>query len=258
MTITEKEYARIKKLKTKKGRQKDNKFMVEGIRCLQELVVSDYRIDQIYVCENYLTETGRSFLDQNENSHYEFADPRRFDQLISEKTSQGIIAVANRKNHEVCNPDRTNFVLVVEKMSDPSNLGSVIRSAVSFGAPLIIGPNSAELYSPKVISASSGFIFKGALTVCPALPEQLNLLRKKGFIIYGADSRGVNIQKIGLTGKKTALVIGNEAFGLSEDVCQKLDKTIRIPIRSEVDSLSAPVAAGILLYALTDKRRKIK
>ena len=258
MPITEKQFARLKKLKTKKGRQKERKFLVEGVRCLQELLASNYQVEQFFICEDRLTETGWKFLDQRKNLHPEILNPRRFDQLISEKTSQGIIAVANHKNLEYFKPGRANFVLIVERMSDPSNLGSVIRSAVSFGVPLVVGPLSAELYSPKVISASSGFLFRADITVSPSVLVQLNHLRENGFLIYGADSRGVNIQKLGFAGKRTALVIGNEAFGLSEDVRQKIDKTVKIPIRTEIDSLSAPVATGILLFALTDKMRKIK
>ena len=258
MPITEKEYARIKKLTTKKGRSKDRRFLVEGVRCLQELLASNYQIEQIFICEDRLTETGWKFLDKRANLKPESLNPRRFDQLAGEKSSQGIIAVVKYKNLDYFKPGNANFVLIVERMSDPSNLGSVIRSAVSFGVPLVIGPQSAELYSPKVISASSGFLFRADITVSPSVLVQLNHLRENGFQIYGADSRGVNIQKIGFAGRRTALVIGNEAFGLSEDVRQKIDKTVRIPIRTEIDSLSAPVATGILLFALTDKMRKIK
>jgi len=258
MPITEKQLAQYKKLKTKKGRQKFGKFLVEGVRSVEELKTSDYQIDDILVCEERLTETGIRFIEKSSKMNFTYIDSRRFSLLADEKSSQGLIAIAEQKDHARIIPGSPNLILILERISDPSNLGSIIRSAVSFGVPIIIGGKSVELYSPKVISVSSGLIFKAQILSCPAVNEQINILRAKAYKIYGTDSSGSNVQKISWLGKKIALVIGNEAFGLSEDIRQKLDKIISIPIKARVDSLSAPVAAGIMLYAISEKLSRVK
>lgn len=258
MPITEKQLALYKKLKTKKGRQKFGKFLVEGVRCVEELKTSDYQIDDVLVCQERLTETGSQFIERSSQLDFNSIDSRRFTLLTDEKSSQGIIAIAQQKDHTRVYFGSSNLILILERISDPSNLGSIIRSAVSFGVPLIIGKESVELYSPKVISASSGLLLKAQILSCPVVNEQINNLRSKSYKIYGTDSSGSNVQKIDWLGKKIALVIGNEAFGLSEGIRQKLDKIVSIPIKARVDSLSAPVAAGIMLYAISDKQSKAK
>jgi TrmH family RNA methyltransferase len=129
---------------------------------------------------------------------------------------------------------------------------------VAFGAGLIIGSESAELYSPKVVSASSGYLFRAKIKQVEAIPGEINDLRAHSFAVWGADNTGEDIGKIKETPSRIALVIGHEAFGLADDVAQKLDKTVRIPISAHVDSLSAPVAGSILLQRISERMGILK
>lgn len=145
---------------------------------------------------------------------------------------------------------KSRFILIAERISDPSNLGSIIRSAVAFGAKLIIGPGSADIYSPRVISASSGAVLRADLEMCTSLPERLDFLKTNSFPIWGGDIDGTDVDKIAEFPPKIALVIGHEAFGLSPEIRQLLDMKVMVRVAGQVESLSAPVAAAILLYCL--------
>ncbi len=249
--MTNREHSRLKKLRQKKYRQENNLFLVEGIRPLGVLHESDYFVEQVIVCTSLLTSSGREFLEKHRRLPVVELDSQRFEQLSSEITPQGILAVVQMKNHTVPIKADLEFILVAEKISDPSNLGSLLRSARAFDAGVILGTESAELYSPKVISASSGYLFKIRIEVCPDIPGRLKNLKKKAYQIWAGDVDGDNIRKIKKLPEKLALAIGHEAFGLSDSARQEVDRFVTIPISSEVESLSAPVAGAILMYILS-------
>ncbi|MBD3218945.1 MAG: hypothetical protein GF310_11775 [candidate division Zixibacteria bacterium] len=258
MDLTRNELKSLRKLSTKKGRREAGKFPVEGVRCIKELLSSDYACKMLIVCRNLLSETGHDFLDSLRGVPVYELNTRQFNQIANEKSSQGLIAVTDAKKFDTIEFEAGELLVVIQKMSDPSNLGSIIRSAVAFGAGLIIGSESAELYSPKVISASSGYLFKAKIKQVEAIPGELNSLREHSIAVWGADNTGEDIGKIKEMPSRIALVIGHEAFGLADDVARKLDKIVRIPISANVDSLSAPVAGSILLQRISERMGILK
>lgn len=258
MKISESELSRIKKLTTKKGRKQFGKFLVEGIRCLQELLASDFEVDKIIISNSLLTETGRQFLKSLSKITTHELNAPKFSQLTSEKTSQGIIAIANSRPFRELSIGKKALVCVIPRMSDPSNLGALIRSAAAFRAKLVIGSDSAEIYSPRVISASSGYVFRAEIEQCETVLEKLNNLKTKSFHLWGADNSGKNIKSLDYFPDRVAIVIGNEAFGLAEDIKQKLDLFVKIPIDPSVDSLSAPIAGSIILNEISDRLGLLK
>jgi TrmH family RNA methyltransferase len=253
MQITQRDLTLVRKLQSRKTRREFGKFLVEGVRCVRVLIESNYIVDKILVNESLLTETGRAFLKEHKRLPVSFLEARRFKQVASEKSSQGIIAVANIKRLKNIDPSKISLVLAAQTISDPSNLGSIIRSSFAFGARLMVSSDSADIYSSRVISASSGYIFKAEPEVCKSLIERLSFFKKNSFEIWGADTTGKALGKAARAPRKVALVVGNEAFGLSPEIRAVLDRTIKIPISPEVESLSAPVAAAVMLYALSGK-----
>ncbi|HDS01649.1 MAG TPA: RNA methyltransferase [candidate division Zixibacteria bacterium] len=253
MDLTQRELSALRKLNSRKGRKESGRFLVEGVRCVKELVSSDYECEKIIVCRNLLTETGRNFLDSLKGFQVYELTTRKFNQITDEKTSQGIIAVARAADSGQPEFEPDGLVLVIQKMSDPSNLGSIIRSAVAFGAKLIIGPQSVELYSPRVISASSGYLFKAHVKTVRDILLEISTLHENSFVVWGADKNGQEIGMIEDMPARIALVIGHEAFGLADDITNELDKLVGIPISSRVDSLSAPIAASILMQRISER-----
>ncbi len=253
MQITQRDLALIRRLQSRKTRREFGKFLVEGVRCVRVLVESNYIVDKVLVNESLLTETGREFLKEHKRLPVNVLEARKFKQIASEKSSQGIIAVANIKRLKNIDPCKTSLLMAAQTISDPSNLGSIIRTSVAFGARVMITADSADIYSSRVISASSGYIFKAEPEVCKSLIERLTFFKKNSFEIWGADTAGKTLGKIAKASRRVALVVGNEAFGLSPEIRAVLDRTIKIPISTEVESLSAPVAAAVMLYALSGK-----
>lgn len=258
MKLSENELSRLKKLTAKKGRKKSGRFLVEGIRCVEELIASDFEVEKILVCSSLLTETGREFHGSLSKFPLYELTARKFSLLSSEKSPQGIIAVARTRIHNELSFDKKALVCVIPGMSDPSNLGALIRSAAAFRAKLIIGSDSAEIYSPRVISASSGYVFRAEIELCETVLERLNYLRGKSFTLWGADNSGRDIKSLGKFPDRIAVAIGNEAFGLAEDIKQKMDMFVKISIDSSVDSLSAPIAGSILLNEISDRLGLLK
>ena len=258
MDLKQKELLALRKLSTKKCRREQERFLVEGVRCVKELISSDYECEKIIICRNLLTETGKSFLDSMKTYPLYELTTRKFTQITHEKSSQGIIAVARAADLTSLEYGPKEFVIIIQKMSDPSNLGSIIRSAVAFGAKLLIGPESSELYSPKVISVSSGYLFKAQIKLVHDISSELIDLKENRFLIWGADRDGQNIIEIEDFPPRIALVIGHESFGLADDLAFGLDKLVRIPISSGIDSLSAPVAGSILAQRISERMRIIK
>ena len=258
MKLSENELTRIKKLTTKKGRKKSGKILVEGTRCIRELLVSDFEVEKIIVSTTLLTETGREFLKSISDHEVYELNAHKFSQIAVEKSSQGIIAVARFKAGKELSFGKKSLVCMIPKMSDPSNLGALIRSAVAFRAKLIIGSESAEVFSPKVISASSGYVFRAEIEICESVIERLNFLRDNAFRLWGADNSGNDIGSIREFPDRIVIVIGNEAFGLAEDIKQKMDSFVKIAVDPMVDSLSAPIAGSILLREISDRLGLLK
>jgi len=258
MFISENEIKSLAKLKAKKERYLQKRFLVEGIRCVTEVLKSDYPIEKLLICESELTSTGENFkVEQNHIPKYSISG-KHLKKISSAESSQGVIAVVGmRSESELDYSDESNLVLIAERISDPSNLGSLIRSCTAFNAKLIISSDSVDIYNPKVIRSSAGMIFNLEFTIHLELHTQLTRLKKKDFQIWGAEMQGKSINRIAKFPRNLALVIGNEAFGISENLNQDLDSIVSIPIRKDIESLSAPVAGGIMLYFLASKLRII-
>ena len=142
-------------------------------------------------------------------------------------------------------------VCLLDKIQDPGNLGTIIRSAVAFKIDtIILSQDTVDLYNDKVIRASEGMIFHLNI-IRGDLKEYINLLKKDNYTIYGTDCLlGTNIKDISFKGLN-AIIIGNEGKGIDENIKKLCDEHIHIPIVCE--SLNAGVAASIIFYEIANK-----
>ncbi len=143
-------------------------------------------------------------------------------------------------------------VLVLDRIQDPGNLGTILRTAESFGISNILSlKGSVSWTNEKVLRSSLGSIL--ALKICEdAVEADLKELKAKGYHLLGADMSGEDIRSFKAP-EKWALVIGNEGSGLSSEVRANLDYCIRIPMKEGMESLNAAVAASILMFSLAMK-----
>lgn len=160
---------------------------------------------------------------------------------------QEILQVATQKNE-------TPFIIIADEISDPHNLGAIIRTAECAGAHGIIIPNRRAVgLNFTVAKASSGALEYVKIVRVTNISAVLDDLKTQGLWVFGADMDGQTYCQTDLTGP-IALVIGSEGFGLSRLVKEKCDVIISLPLCGKINSLNASVAAGILMYEISRQR----
>lgn len=139
--------------------------------------------------------------------------------------------------------------ILLDGVADPGNMGTIIRTAVAFGHPVVVGEGSADIYSPKVVRSAMGALFRADIRTVN-LREEIPALQEKGIRVLAATLS----EKSRLLGEEpvqnTAIVIGNEANGVSKEVCSLCDGEIIIPMRGGCESLNAAVAASIFMWEM--------
>ncbi len=147
-------------------------------------------------------------------------------------------------------------MLILDGVSDPGNLGTIIRTAESMGADAVLLTNNcADLYGPKAVRATMGSIFRMPAVSCEC-GEMLAELKARGFSICASSLAAERtISEVGAA-QKTALVVGNEAHGISAAVEESADTLFKIPMYGKAESLSVSIAAGIAMYELGAKARR--
>ena len=169
---------------------------------------------------------------------------------------QGILAVVEKKSKTNMIDYNQDIILVLDGIQDPGNIGTILRTVDSIGLKqIILSDKCADIYNPKVVRSTMGAIFRVNAIESNELIETLNEIKKNNFEIVSTDLKTEhNIYDIDY--KNIAIVIGNEANGVSEEILKISDKKIKIPMLGKTESLNASVATGIILYEYV--RRKIK
>ena len=225
-------------LKEKKGRKTLGMFLVEGRKMVFECQKSGMEIDLVILSETY---DGESFSDLRTVTVSE--DVFRY--LSDEKTPQGVLCRVKIPTNELVSPK--GKCLLLDGVSDPGNMGAIIRTANAAGyEEIYLTEDCTDPYSPKSVRASMSGIFFTKLYV-RSRAEILSALR--GIPVVVADMGGVNLFSFAPP-PRFALVIGNEGNGVSDEVKNAATHTVRIPMRQTQESLNASVAAGIAMYFL--------
>ena len=147
-------------------------------------------------------------------------------------------------------------LLVLEHVQDPGNVGTLFRTAEAAGAGgVILDRETADPYSPKVLRATMGAVFRLPFVISNDLPGLLRQLRAEGFSLTAAHLAGTEYYDAVSYPARTAFLIGNEGNGLSEEITSLADKKVRIPMEGQTESLNAAVAGALLLYEAYRQRR---
>ena len=146
------------------------------------------------------------------------------------------------------------FLVILDGVTDPHNLGAIIRSAECAGAHGVIIPERRAVgLTPAAVKASAGAVEYLPVAREVNLTRTIERLKKEGIWIYGTAMNGEDYRKVDFSGPK-ALVIGSEGEGMSRLVGESCDKVVTLPMKGKIESLNASVAAGILLYAMMDAK----
>lgn len=234
------------KEKAKVRRQK-KLFVVEGIKMFREIPKD--KLVSIFVSEKFEKENEELL----SHTDYILLSDSVFKKISDTVTPQGILAVVKQNEFTVEDiierrDKERSCIVVLDRLQDPGNLGTIVRTGEGAGITGIVMSNdSVDLYNPKVIRSTMGSVFRVPVAVVPDLQDAIKKMKQNGIETYAAHLNGMEYQK-GAFGKDIALLIGNEAKGLSDEVSVMADKLIKIPMEGKVESLNAAVATAILMY----------
>lgn len=245
MILTSKNNPLIKEtasLKEKKGRKEHGLFLVEGVKMARECLRSDFELERVFVAENYAFDP--DFLSKVSDKMITVgADVLRF--LSDEKTPQGVLCRVKIPQRQMQSPKGN--ALFLDGVSDPGNVGAIIRSANAAGyEEIYLTRECADPYSPKSVRASMSGVFFTKLYIGER-EDILNVL--SGVPLIVADMHGENAFCFSAP-KQFVLAIGNEANGISVATRSAAKHIVSIPMSSTQESLNAAVSAGILMYVL--------
>jgi len=226
----------IRSLHSKKNRDSEQLFLVEGDKMIAEsLVYKKENIHSIYY-------TNLSQLDLKTFSEFENFEitEKELEQISTLKNPSKSFAVLK---YDVVKPTKSTFKIAVDTVQDPGNMGTILRLADWFGVDEVICSfDTVDIYNPKVVQASMGAIFRVNVTYCD-LPAYI---KESELPSYGAFLEGTNIYSSKLS-PKGILVLGNEGNGISDAVKKEIDHYITIPKKGKSESLNVSTATGILL-----------
>lgn len=263
--ITSRENPRIKHARSvREGRETDLMF-IEGIRLVEEALRSSLRLSEAFVSAELLGSERtdlivRALRDSGAIVHS--VSKKVSDSLSDTKNGQGIVALADRpvlKKLRELNPGNTSgipLVLFLDTVSNPSNLGAVVRTAEAAGvAGLIVSRGSADPYSAKALRASMGSAFRLPIVTESDLQVVVDWARKEGFISTAADVSATNTYFRTDWLKPRLLVLGSEAHGLDAKTIAEMDELTVIAMENGVESLNLAVASGIILFEANRQNR---
>ena len=235
-----------KKLKERKHRAKENKYIIEGFRLVQEAFKAKCNIEYIIVNESGKEKVEDYLSEYMDNIKIYEMKNELFSQLSSTENTQGIVAIANINNS--ISDINGDFYLLCDKVQDPGNLGTIIRTAHAAGVnAVILTKGTVDIYNDKTIRSTMGSIF-----YIPIIYDNdLSLLKKlkdEGFSFVATSlEESKNFFEEDLSGK-VILSVGNEGNGISEEIFELADKKVKIPMPGGAESLNVGVATSIILF----------
>lgn len=235
----------IIKLHQKKYRDDENLFIAEGFKAIEELEKEGIEIKEIYALKNTNISTIKFPVI--------FIEESIMKKISTTDTICEILAIAKKKNYAPDEISKKNKIILLDSISDPGNLGTILRSAAAFGMDgIILFSNCVDIYSSKVIRSATGNLFKTPIVKIKTIDE-LNEHFKNHTKVATSLSKENNISlkecsKLG----KYIIMFGSEAKGLSKELSQIAEKNIKLEMRNNVESLNLSVSSSIIMYELCD------
>ena len=258
--ISSKSNAQIKELillqKRKKLREERGLFVVEGRRMTLE--APSEALHSLYMTQGFFNKHQREI--EAFNRPFTLVSDEVFAYVSVTKTPQGILGLIKKNQYTLEDFFKTEypFLLVLESVQDPGNLGTLFRSGEAAGVSgIIMNENCADIYGPKVVRSTMGSLYRLPFIQSENLEQDLNIIKKKGIFIYAGDLEGSKVYYEENYPKSMALLIGNEGQGLSEWIKKKADALVKIPMAGQAESLNAAVAAGILMFEVKKQHDKM-
>jgi TrmH family RNA methyltransferase len=238
-------------LKQKRYRVAEEKFLIEGFHLVEECMRSSYKLECVIFNEKTDDEKKEqmlTFLKRKNIPIYE-TKVKNFNKLKETEHSQGVIGVVDqRKELSFEDLAKSNLLIALDRINDPGNFGTIIRTAYWFGADCILsGRGSVDIYNSKVLRSTQGALFHSNIYTDVDLAVKLKLLRKNGYQVYLMSQDGdISLNKINHF-DKTVFVFGNESEGISGALLNEGFDKVKIDGFSDCESLNVAVSCGIAL-----------
>ena len=274
--ISSKDNKKIKYIRSllEKGsiRKKDKAFVVEGIKLVDEAL--EYgKVLEVVCTESLYDEiisgdlSGNRLLAENDKNITNYVKKRSSLLVVSDtvfksvseiKTPQGILAVVEMPDYglldkgfleQAYTKNGKIKLLVLEDTADTGNLGTIMRTAEAAGVTgVIMGKGTVDIFNPKVVRSTMGSIFRLPFAYVEDLKETIKELKNQGISFYATHLKGKKSYKDIKYSDRSAILVGNEARGLSNEVADLADTYVLIPMKGKVESLNAAVAAALMMY----------
>lgn len=246
-------YKQSKKLQMKKSRDQMGEYLIEGNNLVEEALKNQVIVNGIFLRNDYEIRDSKIFQGWETKNKFLNTVPvyrlenHLFDDLADTTTSQGIIGLVKK-------PESKNFpeegnIVVLDRLQDPGNIGTIIRTAEAAGYVGVgILKGTGDVYSPKVVRSAAGSLFRMPLYFFDSREEFLNNQANGKRLLVATSLKAKRYYYQEDISRNIALIIGNEGQGIDPLLEEQCDISIKIPMKGNMDSLNVAVATGILMY----------
>ncbi|MDR0880088.1 MAG: RNA methyltransferase [Clostridioides sp.] len=257
--ITSRDNDRLKytrSLLKSKNRFKENKFIIEGYRIATLAIEQEAPVEYVVINEDFEEKDEHIKLIKDfEDRDIEIykTTNKNFKEIVDTENTQGIVAVSKFEKKDINKGIMdSKFIVILDRIQDPGNMGTIIRTADAAGVDtVVVLKGSVDVYNPKVIRSTMGSIF--SMDIVFAEEDVIDILKANGFNIVSSYLGTDNYYDKVDYGEKVALVIGNEANGISDEIIEMSDILVKIPMYGNAESLNAGISSAILLYEIRKK-----
>lgn len=266
--ITSTSNQKVKKIvqlnKKASERKTEDVFIAEGTKMFLE--APENMLQEVFISESFLSLQERQQEKQQERLQekldrcgYEIVSDEVFGKMSDTQTPQGILCVIKQLHYsltDMIKAEQEPLFLVLENLQDPGNLGTIMRTGEGAGVNgIILSKDAVDMYNPKTIRSTMGSVYRMPFVYVNDVIETIDILKDNKITVYAAHLKGEAAYDRYDYKKGTAFLIGNEGNGLKEDTAQKADTYIKIPMKGQVESLNAAIAASLLVYEAARQRR---
>ncbi|MBR5516359.1 MAG: RNA methyltransferase [Firmicutes bacterium] len=242
-------FKNFQKLEAKKYRDRFGLYLIEGENLIDEAYKNGAEFTEILIRMGDESRFMKPWMDKED---VYLVSPSLFGELAQTETSQGIIASVKKPNlslDEFIKEKSSGNFVVLDRLQDPGNIGTIIRTADAAGYELVIAmKGTADIFSPKVVRSATGSLFRVPIAFVENNNELIAFAKKAGKKLAATcldDSKFYYEEDLK---ENIALVVGNEGNGIDPDLIAKSDVKIKIPMHGSIESLNAAVAAAIIMY----------
>lgn len=243
-------------IKSAEERKKEKLFVAEGKRLVCDIIKSGYVPDQLYVSEKFLKKESLDNIEEVEATRVTLVSENVLQAMSDTKTPQGVVACFRIPNYAPKDLFNENpFLLILEEIRDPGNLGTMFRTFEAAGGTGIItvGP-TVDIYSPKCVRSTMGSIVRMPVVHCETVNDLKDILKDTKINIFATAMNGDDYTKKDYC-EPVGIIIGNEARGLSKEAMGIATDTVTIPMEGKVESLNAAISVAILAFEAKRQRK---